>query len=221
MVSYKTKHTLTTWSSKCVLWYLLKGVEHLCSSHSLHKDVHSGFIHNCQNLEAARCPSAGEWINPVRIRTTALFSTKKKWAIKSWKDMEETNTYYREKKPIWKVHTLYDILEKAKRWRQLKDYSSQGVVGGWGMSKRRRQWHPTPVLLPGKSHGRRSLVGCSPWGRWVGHDWATSLSLFTFLHWRRKWQPPPVFLPGESQGQGSLVGCRLWGHTESDMTEVT
>ena len=29
---------------------------------------------------------------------------------------------------------------------------------------RRRQWHPTPVLLPGKSHGWRSLVGCSPWG---------------------------------------------------------
>ena len=34
------------------------------------------------------------------------------------------------------------------------------------MSRRRRQWHPTPVLWPGKSHGRRSLVGCSPWGRW-------------------------------------------------------
>ena len=30
---------------------------------------------------------------------------------------------------------------------------------------RRRQWHPTPVLLPGKPHGQRSLVGCSPWGR--------------------------------------------------------
>ena len=29
---------------------------------------------------------------------------------------------------------------------------------------RRRQWHPTPLLLPGKSHGRRGLVGCSPWG---------------------------------------------------------
>ena len=54
----------------------------------------------------------------------------------------------------------------------------------------------------------------------VGHDWATSLSLFTFMK-RRKWQPTPVFLPGESQGQGSLVGCRLWGHTESDTTEVT
>ena len=49
--------------------------------------------------------------------------------------------------------------------------------------------------------------------RRVGHGWATSLSLFTFLHWRRKWQPTLVFLPGESQGQGSLVGCRLRGRT--------
>ena len=55
----------------------------------------------------------------------------------------------------------------------------------------------------------------------VGHDWATSLSLFTLMHWRRKWQPTPVFLPGESQGRGSLVGCRLWGRTESDTTEAT
>ena len=45
----------------------------------------------------------------------------------------------------------------------------------------------------------------------VGHDWATSPSLFTFMHWRRKWQPTPVFFPGESQGPGSLVGCSLWG----------
>ena len=55
----------------------------------------------------------------------------------------------------------------------------------------------------------------------VGHDLATSLSLFTFMHWRRKWQPTPVFLPGESQEWGILVGCRLWGRIESDMTEVT
>ena len=55
----------------------------------------------------------------------------------------------------------------------------------------------------------------------VGHDWATSLSLFTFIHWRRKWQPTPVFLPGESQGRGSLVDSRLWGRTESDTTEAT
>ena len=55
----------------------------------------------------------------------------------------------------------------------------------------------------------------------VRHDWVTSLSLFTFMHWRRKWQPTPVFLPGESQGWQSLVGCHLWGRTESDTTEAT
>ena len=55
----------------------------------------------------------------------------------------------------------------------------------------------------------------------VRHDWATSLSLFTFMHWRRKWQPTPVFLPGESRGRRSLVGCRLWGRTESDTTGAT
>ena len=55
----------------------------------------------------------------------------------------------------------------------------------------------------------------------VRHDWTTSLSLFTSMHWRRKWQPTPVCLPGESQGRGSLVGCRLWGRSELDMTEAT
>ena len=59
-------------------------------------------------------------------------------------------------------------------------------------------------------------------GSWrVGQDWATSLSLFTFMHWRRKWQPTPVFLPGESQRRGSLVGCHPRGRTESDTTDVT
>ena len=55
----------------------------------------------------------------------------------------------------------------------------------------------------------------------VGHNWATSLSLSTFMYWRRKWQPTPVFLPGESHGRRSLVGCSPWGRTESDMTEAT
>ena len=88
----------------------------------------------------------------------------------------------------------------------------------------RRQWHPTPVLLTGKSHGLWSLVGRSPWDReesvtTEGHHF--HFSLFTFLHGRSKWQPAPVFLPGESQGWGSLVGCRLWGCTESNTTEAT
>ena len=49
----------------------------------------------------------------------------------------------------------------------------------------------------------------------------TSLSLFTFLHWRRKWQPTPVFLPGESQGQGACglpsMGSHRVGHDWSDL----
>ena len=55
----------------------------------------------------------------------------------------------------------------------------------------------------------------------VGHNRATSLSLFTFMHWIRKRQPTPVFLPRESQGWQRLVGCHLWGRTELDTTEVT
>ena len=46
----------------------------------------------------------------------------------------------------------------AQSWTRLKRLSSRSC-------KRRRHWRPTPVLLPGKSHGRRSLVGCGPWGR--------------------------------------------------------
>ena len=92
----------------------------------------------------------------------------------------------------------------------------------WLSLFRRRQWQPTPVLLPEKSHGRRSLVGCSSWGHEESDTyWATSLSLFSFMLWRRKWQPIPVFLPGKSQGQRSRVGCHLWGRTESDTTEAT
>jgi len=76
-----------------------------------------------------------------------------------------------------------------------------------------RAWKIPWMEEPGRLESMGSLR--------VRLDWATSLSLFTFIHWRRKWQPTPVFLPGESQGRGSLVGCRLWGCTESDTTEAT
>ena len=111
---------------------------------------------------------------------------------------------------------------------------------------RRRQWQPTPVLLPGKSHGRRSLVGCSPWCCKESDTTERLLSLFfsqlfvrppqtaNFLFcisfpWGWSWSLSPaqcrephsivhqaVFLPGESQGWRSLVGCHLWGRTGSD-----
>ena len=92
------------------------------------------------------------------------------------------------------------------------------------LAHRRRQWHPTPVLLLGKSHGWRSLVGCSPWGH-SEPDMTEKLhfqfSLCTFMHWSRKWQPTPVFLPGESQGQRSLVGCHLWGCTVGQLKQLS
>ena len=79
-----------------------------------------------------------------------------------------------------------------------------------------------PVLLLWKSHGPRSLVGCSPWCR--EESGMTEQLPFHFSLWcigEGNGNPTPVFLPGESQGWGSLVGCCLWGLTESDTTEVT
>ena len=65
--------------------------------------------------------------------------------------------------------------------------------------------------------GRLQSMG----SRRVGHDWATSLSLFTFMYWRRKWQPTPVFLPGESQGWGASglpsMGSHRVRHDWSDI----
>ena len=65
---------------------------------------------------------------------------------------------------------------------------------------------------PGRLQSMRSLR--------VRHDWATSFSLFTFMHWRRKWQPTPVFLPGESQGRPGgrpSMGSHRVRHNWSDL----
>ena len=85
------------------------------------------------------------------------------------------------------------------------------------VADRRRQWHPTPVLLPGKSHGRKSLLGCSSWGR-------TRLSDFTFtfhFHALEKamathssvlaWRVPGTGEPGGLPSMGShRVGHDQW-----------
>ena len=59
-----------------------------------------------------------------------------------------------------KAMTNLDNTLKSRDYFANKDPFGQSYGFCW-----RRQWHPTPVLLPGKPHGRRSLVGCSPWGR--------------------------------------------------------
>ena len=91
-------------------------------------------------------------------------------------------------------------------YSKLKTHSTLLIF--WILAIITKAMAPHSSTLPGKipwmeEPGRLQSMGSLR----VGHDWATSLSLFTFMHWRRKWQPTPVFLPGESQGWGSLVAA--------------
>ena len=89
----------------------------------------------------------------------------------------------------------------------------------------RRQWQPTPVLFPRKSHGQRSLVGYSRWGCKESDTTKqlhfTHFTHFILYHWRRKWQPIPVFLSAKSHGQRSLAGHGPWGRREMDTAAVS
>ena len=87
-----------------------------------------------------------------------------------------------------------------------------------GKTTWRRQWQPTPVLLPGKSHGRRSLVGYSPWGR---EESDMTERLRFHFHALEKEMAIHSSVLAWNPRDGSLVGCPLWGRTESDSTEVT
>ena len=97
---------------------------------------------------------------------------------------------------MWYSHVLVVILEKA-----MAPHSSTLA------------WKIPWTEEPGRLQSMGSLR--------VGQDWATSLLLFTFMHWWRKWQPTPVFLPGESQGQEPdglpSMGSHRVGHDWSDL----
>ena len=92
---------------------------------------------------------------------------------------------------------------RGRGWNYLDSFNVYVTKLSWQLSKpnntsiwqdlRRRQWHPTPVLFPGKSHGWRSLVGCSPWGCW-GSD-TTELLHFHFS------------LSCIGEGNGNLLQC--------------
>ena len=83
---------------------------------------------------------------------------------------------------------------KNLHWRfKEQDFSNllwkSNFVWFW-LCHRRRQWRPTPVLLPGKSHGWRSLVGCNPWGRKESDTTERLHFHFSlFMHWRRNGNP--------------------------------
>ena len=71
---------------------------------------------------------------------------------------------------IWKTQQLPQEWERSvfiliPKKGNAKECSNYWTIALISHASQRRHWHPTPVLLPGKSPGRRSLVGCSPWGR--------------------------------------------------------
>ena len=124
-------------------------------------------------------------------------------------------------------------------------YNGRPGFNPWvGKISWRRKWQPTPVFLPGRSHGWRSLVGYSPWGlkesdtilyvyaglpRWcIGKESACQCRRHkrcSFdpwvgkIPWSRKWQPTSGFLPAKFRRQRSLASYRSWGCKKSNMTE--
>ena len=148
--------------------------------------------------------------DPGVLQSVGLWSVRHDWA-------QQQSTF---EKISWvtsdpRIHILVFLKLKETQtmgkvnWRSLKDQAEKAMAPHSSTLAWKIPWMEEP--------GRLQSMGSLR----VGHNWATSLSLSTFMHWREKWQPTPVFLPGESQGQGSLVGCHLWGRTESDTTEAT
>ena len=147
----------------------------------------------------------------IPMLITTLFTIAKTWKQPKCPLTEEWI------KQLWSIYTMdsYSAITKNEIMPFAAIYMDLEIVTEKAMATHSSTlaWKIPQTEKPGR------LQSMGSWR--VRHDWVTSLSLFTFMHWRRKWQPTPVFLPGDSQGRGSLVGCRLWGHTESDTTEVT
>ena len=113
--------------------------------------------------------------------------------------------------------TVLDLGCILKPPKKLEKLSLFGLTSrGW----RRRPWHPSPVLLPGKSHGQRSPVGCSPWGL-EESDTTERLHFHFSLSCIGEGNGNPLQRSClENPRDRGACGCRLWGRTESDTTEA-
>ena len=166
----------------------------------------------------------------IRIRRVSVTFSDRKVSISPFEISISSGASLRH----WNVNKLFLLLLAPPSFAE--DFSNSGwfrvSAGGFECSPGRLLSRKIITLVTAMAPHYSTLAWKIPWAekpgrlqpmgsRRVGQDWATSLSLFTFVHGRRKWQPTPVFLPGESQGRGSLVDCRLWGRTESDTTEAT
>ena len=141
------------------------------------------------------------WVGKIRLEKgkathTSILAWRIPWTVQFTRSQSQTH---------WATLTFtFTGNSKHQQWRLEKAMALHSCTLAWKIP-----WTEEPG-------GLQSMGSLG-----VGHNSATSLSIFTFLPWRRKWQPTPTFLSGESQGRESLVGCRLWGCTESDTTEAT
>ena len=105
------------------------------------------------------------------------------------------------------LHMIDVHQNKTKQNREKEERSEMHV-----MNKYEKAMAPHSSTLAWKTPWTEDLGRLQSMGlQRVGHDWMTSLSLFTVMHWRRKWQLTPVFLPGESQGRGEPGGLPSMG----------
>ena len=156
------------------------------------------------------------WVHPnIHKRLYAInseFSVEEQWAIDQESQrfslvdlVRDLKSYISKKFPREANFSYRPLLEnRCSKLKKEKAMASHSSTLAWKIPR---------MEEPGGLQPMGSLK--------VEHNWATSLSLFTFMYWGRKWQPTPVFLPGEPRGRWSLVGCCLWGCTESDATEAT
>ena len=127
--------------------------------------------------------------------------------------------------PGWRNTTYIPRLKYFKRiWsrQMLKSYETFCMFTLSPLHSDKSKWHPTPVLLPRKSHGWRSLVGCSQWGR-KESDTTEWLHFHFSLSCIGEGNGNPLqgsCLENPREGE-SLMGCHLRGRTESDTTEAT
>ena len=156
---------------------------------------------------------------PGRLQSMESQRVGHDWATSPSPSIHKNDTIWHLSFSFW-VTSFCMIISKCIH---VAANSTTSIFYGWVVFHCwRRPWQPTPVLLPGKSHGRRSLVGCSPWGR-EESDMTERLHFHFSLTCTGEGNGNPLqcsCLENPRDGGAWWAAC-LWGCTESDTTEAT
>ena len=122
----------------------------------------------------------------------------------------------------WEAGHDSNIHQRSSSYWRILSYFGHLLLQSLNISYWRRQWQHTPVLLPGKPHERKSLVGCSPWDREESDTTERLHFHFHFHALEKEMATHPSVLAWRIPGTGQPSGLpRLWGRTESDTTAAT